>query len=566
MTQHGLLLTDDDVRRLRTADGGVGERRERLIASAKALLDEPVAEPDLDRPWGPYLSCAGERMRAIQRCGLAYLLTGRDEFHERAKATVDAILAWESWIDPCHVRPHQRFGLMTGIVSQALAHYLDWCADAIGEDELRAIADHHRSKAVEPLLHDMDLPKPFFRDSVNNWVAVMVGGPGLMSLLLMDREPFYEQVLQRCVFHLRRYLEWVNDDGSTDEGGNYWAFGMEHALPLMEALRLNAHRLPASLRWRNADALETIPALARTGYFPLYCVQGDTYVVNFGDTHLGPADRMEAPLRCLARRYRDSHLQWLADRLDSNSALALTWHDPDLPSEPPADLLPSRAFHGAGWGIVRSDLEDPDGFLLAVRAGDNAKTHCHRDLGTFILRAGGRGLVVDSGCPRYSADYWIHRKFTYGRETVGHNCVLLDGEGQTASANQRAEITRLEDLGARKHMTVEVRAEEIGLDLHRRAFDVALDEPVTVRISDDVSLSRRATVTWLLHYDPEGEAEVREDCIIIRNGAVALRICATPSEPVSVRVETEHEVPFVAIQTAEPLDFATLELACTVET
>ena len=237
MIQRNLLLSDEQLARLRDSGGAMGERREprvrAVIASAEALLDEPVAQPDLDRPWAPYLVCAGDRMRAIQRCSLAYLLTGRSEFHLRAKASVDAILEWEQWSDPCHTHPDRRYTLMTGIVSQALAHYLDWCAGAIDEDEFARIADHHRQKSVEPLLHDMERPAPFFRDSVNNWVAVMVGGAGLMALLLIDREPFYEQVLERCVFHLRRYLTWVNDDGSTNEGGNYWAFGMEHALSLI---------------------------------------------------------------------------------------------------------------------------------------------------------------------------------------------------------------------------------------------------------------------------------------------------------------------------------------------
>ncbi|MFW5868971.1 MAG: heparinase II/III domain-containing protein, partial [Armatimonadota bacterium] len=522
--------------------------------------------------WGPFLICAGERMRAIQRCSLAYLLTGREQFHERAKASVDAILEWEMWSDPCHTHRDRRYTLMTGIVSQALAHYLDWCAAAITEDELAEIADHHRRKSVEPMLHDMDAPAPFFSVSVNNWVAVMVGGAGLMALLLMDREPFYEYVLERCVHHLRRYVTWVNDDGSTNEGGNYWAFGMEHALPLLEALRMHGDTLPPSLRWRRADRLHEIPkvrapgqpTLTRTGYFPMYCIQGDTYVVNFGDTHLQEASRMEAPLRCLARLFGDPHIQWLADRVQSDSPLALIWTDPDLEAKPPAELSPSRAFHGAGWGILRSDLTDPDGFLLAGRAGNNAMTHTHRDLGTFILRAGGRGLIVDPGCPTYSPDYWTNYQFTYGKETIGHNCVLIDGAGQAAGEDQRAEITRLEDLGDRKYMTVEVRAEKSGIDLHRRAFEVTLGEPTSVQIADEVRPTRAAVITWLLHYEPEAEVEVREDCIIIRNGPAELHICAEPDEPVSVRIEAEHEVPFVAIETAEPVEQATLELDCTV--
>jgi hypothetical protein len=572
MDQPGLLLTIDDVERLRAANGPPGAERDRCLAAAEALLDEPVAQPDLERPWAPHLTCASQRLRNIQRVAFAYLLTADRRFHQRAKATVDAMLDLDLWTDPCHLRDDRRYTLMNGVVSQALAHYLDWCREAVDDEEIALIADHYRQKAVEPLLHDMELPAPFFRDKVNNWVPVMVGGAGLMALLLMQREPFYQQILERCVFHLRRYLTWINDDGSTDEGGNYWAFGMEHALPLLEALRLRGSRLPASLRWRHADRLHEIPdvrrsdqpALARTGYFPLYCIQGDTYAVNFGDTDLGPADRMAPPLRCLARLFGDPHIQWLADRLETDSPLALVWHDPDLEPQPPSQLSPSRAFHGAGWAIVRSDLETPDGLLLAVRAGDNAKTHSHRDLGTFILRAGGQELICDPGRPQYCADYWSGG-YTYGRETIGHNCVLIDGEGQSGGEDERATITRLEDLGDRKYLTVDVTAPAIGLRSHRRTFDVMIDEPTTVLLRDTVHLERAATVTWLFHFPPEAQAELREDCIIIRNGPASLTINAAPDEPVSVNIERDHPVPFVALEIAEPAARAVLELECVLD-
>lgn len=567
----GLLLTAEDLDRLREAEPPLREPRDRCIAAAEALLDEPVPEPDLSLPWAPHLVCASARLRAVQRLAFAHLLTGEARFHRRAKDHVEAILALDLWADPCHLSHERRFTLMTGIVSQTLAHYLDWCGDAVDDEELALIAGNYRRKAVEPLLHDTDLPARFFVDRVNNWVAVMVGGAGLMALLLMDREPLYEQILERCAFHLRRYLTWVNDDGSTDEGGNYWAFGMEHALPLLEALRLHAYRLPASLRWRHADRLHEIPEmrapgmapLAQTGYFPLYCIQGDRYVVDFGDTEVGPAARMQAPLRCLARLFQDPHIQWLADRLPSDSPLALIWHDPDLQAKHPVHLPPARAFHGAGWGIVRSDLENPEGVLLAVRAGDNAKTHSHRDLGSFILRAGGRGLIVDSGRPRYCAEYWSG-EVTYGRETIGHNCVLIGGEGQRGGEDERATITRLEDLGRRRQMTVEVAAPDIGLQLHRREFELTTGESERVAIRDIVRLQRAEKVTWLLHFAPEAQIEVGESCLTIRNDPAQLQVCLSPEEPVSVEVERDHPVPFVAIETADATERAVLEFECTI--
>ncbi len=559
-----LFLTPEDLEQLRSAEDRRRPIIDRCIATAERLLDEPVVHPDMDRPWGPYLSPASDNLAHLRRCAFAYLMTGDERFHRRAKAAVDEMLGWDRWIDPYHERPDRRYGLMTGIVSTAMAHYLDWCGDAIDDEERALIANTWRKMAVEPLIHDTDLPAGMFFESFNNWISVMVGGAGLMSLLLMDREPFLEELLVRCDFHLRRYLDWINDDGSTDEGGSYWAFGMEHAVPLLEAFRRHGDRLPGALRWRKADALYRHRKLALTGYFPMYCMQGAEHVVNFGDCDVVPLHRAQPILYWLAARSGDGRLQWLADRLENDDPMSAVYCDPQLEAEPPDKLPSSRAFHGAGWAMLREDLDSTDGFLLAVRGGHNAKTHCHHDLGTFIIRAGGRNLIVDCGRPQYCKDYWIHGVFTYGRETIGHNCILIDGQGQQGGMAERAEITRCEDFGREKHMSIEVRAEEIALQLHRRQFDVTLGEPTRVEINDEVQLARKARVTWLLHYDPEGEAEIDGDRVIIRSGEASITMTVSAPIAVELRVETDHEVPFVAIETPEIGRDLSLRLECEI--
>jgi hypothetical protein len=536
----------------------------RVLAAAERRLKEPVPQEDLSKPWAAYLSCASERLSIVRSCSLAYLMTGREEFHRRARQEVEAILEWESWIDPCHERQGRKYGLMTGIVSTALAHYLDWCGSAVSEEERASVADHFRRKAVEPLLHDMALPASFFKDSVNNWVAVMTGGAGLMSLLLMEEQPGYADLLEKCVFHLRRYLNWANDDGSTDEGGGYWAFGMGNAAILLDALRVNADRLPARLKWQSAGELHRFPALAATAYFPLYCIQGAQYVVDFGDTRIEDAGRMQPLFAWFAGIWRNGHFQWLCDRIESDDPLGFVWYDPTVEAVSPADLPTSKSFHGAGWGIMRSDLDDERGFLLAVRAGHNAKTHRHYDLGTIILRAGGRGLIIDAGHPGYSADYWAGKP-TYARDTIGHNCILVDGEGQQDGARDTAEITCLEDLGDTKHLTVEVRCPDTGIELHRRQMTVELSGNTSGKLTlcDEVSLARSARVTWLFHF--EQDAELRGNAVVISNGGVKLTMTVPARTPVEVLIERDYPVPFVSIRTTAAAEAHSLEMHCEIE-
>lgn len=558
-----MLLTEAELNEVRAAAQGPHDGiRRRVLAGAERILDEPIAEPDMDRPWGPYLSAASAGFGHVKRCAFTWLLTGREEFHARAKASIDAMLGWDRWIDPYHERLRRRYGLMTGLVASTLAAYLDFCGPLVEEDEHRDIADTFRRMAIEPFLHDTDLPASMFVGKLNNWVPVMVGGAGLMSLLLMDDEPIYAHILERCAFHLRRYLDWVNDDGSTDEGGAYWAFGMEHALPLADALQRNAHRLPAALRWRRADRFSRHPKLRHTGYFPLHCMQGAEFVVNFGDCDVTRADRFQPLFYRLARTWDDPRLQWAGDRLTGDDPMALIWRDPDIEPQPPEGLLPSRAFHGAGWGIVREDLTSDDGVLLAVRAGNNAKTHCHRDLGTFILRSGGCGLIVDPGKPEYCEDYWIHGAFTYGRETIGHNCVLIDGEGQQGGEAERAEITRLEDRKDAKHLTVEVRAEGIGLLLHRREFDLTLGDPTRLDLRDEVRLDRGAPITWRFHVPADAGVSVEDARVTVNADGARLTMLAAAPVDLRMTIDRDGDLPAVVISPQEVGESYALELAC----
>ena len=229
----------------------------------------------------------------------------------------------------------------------------------------------------------------------------------------------------------------------------------------------------------------------------------------------------------------------------------------------PKDLSPSRYFPGAGWGILRSDLEDENGFLLAVRAGHNAMSHRHFDLGSIILRSRGRGLIIDSGLPEYSTDYW-RGVSNYKRNTIGHNCILVDGKGQGNGEENRAEITRLQDFGNTKYLCVDVRCPSNNINLHRRQISVELDQNGTdkLMIEDEVRLSKKAKVSWQFHF--EKEAKVQDKVICIKNDPVSLAIEVNSPDDFNISIERDYPVPFAQIETSAKGNNFTLKLACKI--
>lgn len=236
--------------------------------------------------------------------------------------------------------------------------------------------------------------------------------------------------------------------------------------------------------------------------------------------------------------------------------MGCVWYDPTVPSKAPDDLPPSKAFHGAGWGILRSDLTDPNGFLLAIRAGDNNMSHRHYDLGTYILRAFGRGLIIDSGLPEYSVAYWSGQK-NYQRSTLGHNCILVDGKGQ--KRGDWAQITRLQDFGTSKYLAVDVHCASNGIKLHRRQFYVDLANPhrIELTLDDEVRLVKRAEVTWLFHF--EGDARVEGDRVTVTNGPAHLRLRVSSPLPLQIAIERDYPVPFVSIKSKSREELFTLK-------
>jgi hypothetical protein len=94
---------------------------------------------------------------------------------------------------------------------------------------------------------------------------------------------------------------------------------------------------------------------------------------------------------------------------------------------------------------LRGSWCDKAAFWLAMKSGDNAASHSHLDIGTFVLEAGGRRFAIDLAP---DDDYALPGYFSpdrrpgyYRISTAGHNTLLVDEANQPATA--RAQLIDL---------------------------------------------------------------------------------------------------------------------------
>jgi hypothetical protein len=108
------------------------------------------------------------------------------------------------------------------------------------------------------------------------------------------------------------------------------------------------------------------------------------------------------------------------------NALAARAVSPDLAVPTPA---PVGHFEGFGWWIARDDPADPDGLVVAAKAGHNQESHNHNDCGTFVVHYGRESLLTDLGSPTYDRDYFGPDRYTdyLAPRSLGHSVPHVNG-------------------------------------------------------------------------------------------------------------------------------------------
>jgi hypothetical protein len=297
---------------------------------------------------------------------------------------------------------------------------------------------------------------------VNNWNP-WVNSNWLASVLLLEEDPERRvAAVDKILRSLDVFLGIYAETGGCDEGPSYWG---RAAASLFDCLDL-LHSATGGQLDLYADA-----KIANMGrYIYRAHIAGD-YVVNFAD-----ASAVNRPPASLVYRYgtaiRDLDMMrfgaWLLEGQSEERGkqegsmgriLPALFDIPEvLPVEAAPPLPREFWFAGIQVLVARDTAGTADGFFLAAKAGHNAESHNHNDVGSFIVYIDGKPLIVDAGVETYRRQTFSPRRYEIWTMQSAYHTLLpsferpgqavvqqLPGDGFAARAVQ----ARFDDAEAR---------------------------------------------------------------------------------------------------------------------
>lgn len=379
----------------------------------------------------------------------------------------------------------------------------------------------------------------YWRD-VNNWNPWILGNVLLAGVLLLDDPARVAAMTARALDSLDRYVATLPADGAIDEGVAYWWNGAGRMLELLELVsQLTAGALDAA----------SMPLVAEVLRFPMRMQLGADWYVNVADgwARSHHDEPWHVPFRWGRRIGDERVVEWARGARQAGRPIApisgglprfvraatdARWREA---APAPAPLPRSVWLPSVQVLVCRGRAGDPTGLALAAKGGTNDENHNHKDLGSFIVAAGGRPLLVDIGKPTYTrATFSAERYGIRAMQSGWHNAPaprgLEQGEGPAFVA-QVLEAPHGEPGDASTPAGAPDLPNSLELDLSR-AYPLDADEhwrrrvslvsPSRVEVHDDWRVAGGAVV----HLIAAGDVRRDGDRVIVAADGHAIAVDA----------------------------------------
>ena len=357
--------------------------------------------------------------------GFTYQITGDERF---ARHGVRVLCAAAERLPISDVRVAKSFAGARGDIMRGLAVGLDWLGDSLTEEERRRV-ESVAAGYVRNILAEVGRERMWWVPH-HNFMGVALGSAGLLSLMLMDAHPEdASKWLDECARQVSRWLsEGFDEQGAYYEGTSYAYYGLTNAIRFADALLRHDGR-----NLFDHPRLRLVPHFYAMSLLPgdrVFDARNDANYAGLGDPFI---------LR-MAGAWNGGLAKWLWERCGSGSSpMRIVWANEVKAVAPTAPR--SEHFVGRGLCVFRTGWQVKD-VMFSIEAGPFYPiTHDQADKGHFTLYGLGRRWAIDSG-------YGNNRDPEGTAQTVAHNCILIDGRGQTltgAGTGTNGRIVAYED-------------------------------------------------------------------------------------------------------------------------
>jgi len=323
----------------------------------------------------------------------------------------------------------------------ALLAYADLLVGDLLEPVVRArLRDQVRARVLDPYRNnDHWWWLGLGQNDLNNWTPWIHSNLLAASLLLDDERPDILALFSRAVGALDRYLDAVPDDGGCDEGIGYWWRAGGSLLECLEILSSACGDDFGVFQSRKIAAIARYPLVAHIcGEWHVNFADGlpkpgtaESHVLYRFGTRVGDQE-VAAHARALRGPHGGPASSLTAIHGSIARPLAEIFDEPWAASPLREFPLPAQAWLPAtGVLTARQRGGSSQGLFLAAKAGNNGESHNHNDVGTFIIAADGRPLLIDVGVGVYTRQtFGPDRYEIWTMQSSWHSVPEVDGFAQ----------------------------------------------------------------------------------------------------------------------------------------
>ncbi|MEV0620038.1 heparinase II/III family protein [Nonomuraea sp. NPDC050404] len=450
-----------------------------------------------------YESSVFERQDRLTRAVLMATVTGEQVWLDEAADGIVQLCEQSSWCWPAHEDTCRPRGTVLpdpaapclDLGAADVAAQLAWADQVLG-DRLREhfpglrerVRAEVRVRVLEPFVTRRDWHWLGLDGDVHNWCPWICGNVLVAALRLGEGERERATQVAHAVAGVDRYLAALPEDGSVDEGYEYWWNGACRAL---EALDILEHATSGAL------GAAGIPVVRETVHFPHRMHLGGPWYLNLADARARPpaGQPWHVPYRWgrrlgepdvvrHARSQRAASIGVSAELGRALRELADEEWQACGPAEPP--LVAGVWLPGTQVAVARTAGGRAHGLTLAVKGGHNGEHHNHNDAGSVVVALDGVPVLVDPGRPTYTAQtFGPDRYAIWTMVSDWHNVPRVRGVSQGEGRGFHAREVRVADDGGRFAVEMDLAAAYPVPGLRRWSRTASLDRAESLVTIED---------------------------------------------------------------------------------
>jgi len=297
--------------------------------------------------------------------------------------------------------------------------------------------------------------------TVNNWNPWCNSNCLTAALILEQDEEKRRHSVYKSMKSLDRFIKPYPLDGSCDEGPGYWN---RAGASLFECLELLGSATNGEIN------LFKEPLIKEMGRYIYRVHIAEDYFINFADASAKVEIAGNLTFR-YGRKIDDKQLarfgaHFAQKNLEQSSTVsggiarilpALFCLKELIAAETALPVLRDVWLKDLNLMAARSKDSSYKGLYIAAKGGTNGESHNHNDVGSFIVYADGRPVIIDAGVETYTKKTFSSQRYDiWTMQSAYHNLPVINGVMQKAGRTFAARNVSYKSNNSYAQMTMDI--------------------------------------------------------------------------------------------------------------